>query len=304
MSGGRSVSASGGGGTDAGGTDPGLSRETGTYLDRIVPSVIGRLEARKLALPLSTLEGLPRPASRASFVEAIRAPGMSLIAEIKRASPSKGPIRPLLDVSDIVGAYERGGARAISVLTEEDHFRGGLDDLQRAVSTGSLPVLRKDFVVDEYQIYEADVFGASAVLLIAGLLPDRRLEILASLAASLGLDVLLEVHDRDELGRALAVETAIIGVNNRDLRTFEVSLETTVRLASLVPPGRLLVGESGIATRADVERLEAYGVDGVLVGESLLRKPDVETAARELLVAGESHAEDKLEEGPGPTEEG
>lgn len=265
-----------------------MSAQTDTYLDRIVPSVLNRLEERKQARSLAVLENLPGPEDRPSFTEAVRAPGMSLIAEVKRASPSKGPIRPLLEVEEIVGAYERGGARALSVLTEEDYFRGGLDDLRRAVLASALPVLRKDFVVDPYQVQEARLFGASAVLLIAGLLPDRHLEELAGLAGSLGLDVLLEVHDREELKRALAVETAVIGINNRDLRTFEVSLETTVRLASLVPPERVVVGESGISTRADVERLEAYGVDGVLVGEGLLRASDVEAATRTLLSRGDT----------------
>jgi indole-3-glycerol phosphate synthase len=259
------------------------SGQTGTYLDRIMPSVMHRLEARKQARPLSIIESLSGPGGRASFAEAIAAPGVSLIAEVKRASPSRGPIRPTLDVGEIVDAYERGGARALSVLTEQDHFRGSIEDLERAVGASRLPVLRKDFIVDEYQIHEARVLGASAVLLIACLLSDGRLAGLAALARAGGLDVLLEVHDREELERALAVETAIIGVNNRDLRSFEVDLRTTVDLAPLVPPGRLLVGESGISTRADVEKLAACGADGVLVGEGLLGARDVERATRALL---------------------
>jgi indole-3-glycerol phosphate synthase len=262
---------------------PGTSGSAPTYLDRIVPAVLRRLEERKQNVPQEILESLPVPSGRASFAEAIRAPGVSLIAEVKRASPSKGPIRPGLDAGLLARAYEAAGARAISVLTEQDHFRGSLDDLRAAVDATGLPVLRKDFILDQYQIHEARACGASAVLLIAALLPDGELQRLAGLAADLGLDVLLEVHDRMELARALALDGVVIGVNNRDLRTFAVSLDTTVELAGLVPPERLLVGESGIWTRADVERLAASGVDGVLVGESLLRNPDIETAVGELI---------------------
>lgn len=254
-----------------------------TYLDRIVPAVRRRLDERKRSLPLSALKEALQPGPRRSFSDAVGAAGISLIAEVKRASPSKGPIRPDLDVSTLVRSYERAGARAISVLTEQDYFRGGLDDLRAAVAATALPVLRKDFIIDEYQVYEARAFGASAVLLIAALLSDRELGRLSELALDLGLDALLEVHDRAELARVLPLEYTVIGVNNRDLRTFAVSLDTTVDLARLVPPGRLLVGESGIWTRADVETLAACGVDGVLVGESLLRNPDVEVAIRELM---------------------
>jgi indole-3-glycerol phosphate synthase len=254
-----------------------------TYLDRIIPAVLHRLEERKRQVPREILESLPLPGARASFAEAIRAPGMSLIAEVKRASPSKGPIRPGLDAGLLARAYEAGGARAISVLTEQDHFGGSMDDLRAVVNATGLPVLRKDFILDQYQVHEARWWGASAVLLIAALLSDEELRRLAGLAADLGLDVLVEVHDSTEMARVLPLDGVVIGVNNRDLRTFAVSLDTTVELAGLVPPERLLVGESGIRTRADVERLAARGVDGVLVGESLLRKRDVETAVGELI---------------------
>ena len=253
------------------------------YLDRIVPSVVRRLEERKRNIPQAEIEADPGPGPRPSFSEALRAQGVSLIAEVKRASPSKGPIRPGLEVGPLVQAFETAGARALSVLTEEDQFAGSLGDLRAAVAATGLPVLRKDFILDEYQLYEARAAGASAVLLIAALLPDELLVPLAGLAADLGLDVLLEVHDAHEMSRALALDGVIIGVNNRDLRTFTVSLQTTVELAGLVPSGRLLVGESGVWTHTDVERLAAAGVDGVLVGESLLRHPDVETAVRELM---------------------
>ena len=260
--------------------------DASTYLDRIVPSVRARLEERRQAVPLRELEarlGTRSVSSVPSFAAALRLPGISLIAEVKRRSPSKGPIKPGLDVTDLVGAYERGGARAISVLTEEDHFAGGLADLDRAVAATTLPILRKDFVLDEYQVVEAAVHGASAVLLIAVLLPVKRMEALALMAAELALDVLVEIHDEGELERAVELDDALIGINNRDLRTFEVSLAVTERLADKVPEGRLVLSESGISTRKDVETLRLLGVDGVLVGESLLRSADVESAIAELL---------------------
>ena len=253
------------------------------YLDRIVPSVLGRLEERKRRVPLSQLEALVGPGVRSSFVHAIRAPGVSLVAEVKRASPSKGLIRPELEAGELAKTYEEAGAQAVSVLTEEEHFLGSPDDLRAAAAATRLPILRKDFILDEYQLYEAGAWGASAVLLIAALLPDQTLRRFARLAGDLGLDVLLEVHDRSEMVRALSVEGAIIGVNNRDLRTFAVELQTTFELADLVPADRLLVSESGIRTHADVVQLAACGVNGVLVGESLLRNPDVGIAVARLM---------------------
>jgi indole-3-glycerol phosphate synthase len=183
----------------------------------------------------------------------------------------------------MVRAYEAAGARAVSLLTEQDYFQGGLDDLRAAAVHTALPLLRKDFILDPYQIHEARVCGASAVLLIAALLGDAGLSSLAGLAIDLGMDVLLEVHDATEIDRALACDTAIIGVNNRDLRTFAVSLDTTMELAGRVPAGRLLVAESGIWNHADIEQLASRGVDGVLVGESLLRSSDVGEAVCALM---------------------
>ena len=260
-----------------------MTEHAPTYLDRIVPAVLRRLEERRHRLPEAELAGMAAAGPRPSFAEAVGAPGVSLIAEVKRASPSKGAIRPGLDVGQVVRTYETSGARAISVLTEQDHFRGSLDDLRAAAECTGLPLLRKDFVVDAYQIHEARVFGASAVLLIAALLADDHLHRLAGLAFDLGLDVLLEVHDAAETARALQVPGAVVGVNNRDLRTFDVSLDTTAALAGLVPRDRLLVGESGIGTHADVTRLAACGVDAVLVGESILRSADMGAAIRSLL---------------------
>ncbi len=265
-----------------------MSKAAGTYLDRIVPAVARRLEARKRRVSLAKLEALIGPASRPSFSAALRASGISLIAEVKRASPSKGRIRPGLEVVPLVNAYEVAGAQAISVLTEEDYFLGSPDDLRAAALATELPVLRKDFIFDQYQIYEARAWGASAILLIAALLSDRELGLLSRLALDLDLDVLLEVHDREEMIRALGLEApdcrrVVIGVNNRDLRTFAVSLQTTVDLAGLVPPERVLVSESGIWTHADLEGLAVCGIDAVLVGESLLRCDGVGGAVKALM---------------------
>ena len=255
-----------------------------SYLDVIIPDVRRRLEERKILTPLAALERAVAPGARASFAAALRGRGMSVIAEVKRFSPSKGAIRPDLDVTEFIAAYEAGGASAVSVLTEGDHFRGSLDDLQTAAACAVLPLLRKDFVVDPYQVHEARAFGASAVLLIAALLDDRGLRDLSALACRLGLDVLLEVHDASEMARALQVESdVVIGINNRDLRTFEVSLRTSLTLAGLVPADRLVVAESGIKDRADVEALASAGVDAVLVGESLLRQGEAAAAVSALV---------------------
>ena len=254
-----------------------------SYLDAILPDVRRRLAERKARVPLAELvrtTSLPGP--RPSFAAALRTPSVSVIAEVKRFSPSKGPIRPDLDVGSLVAAYEAGGAAAVSVLTEGDHFGGSLTDLREAAASTRLPLLRKDFTVDPYQVHEARAFGASAVLLIAAILDDRALRDLSALVAELGLDVLLEVHDEREMARALDVEGAAIGINNRDLRTFEVSLETSLRLARLVPAGRLLVSESGIKDRRDLEELASAGIDAVLVGESLLREEAVAAAVSAL----------------------
>jgi indole-3-glycerol phosphate synthase len=254
------------------------------YLGQIVPAAMRRLEERRARVSQAELEAASGLGPRASFAEAVGAAGISLIAEIKRASPSRGPIRPGLEVVEVVAQYEAAGARAVSVLTEEDFFQGSLADLRAAAGCTGLPLLRKDFVMDAYQIHEARVFGASAVLLIAALLDDRQLRDLAALTKHLGMDVLLEVHDAADMARAITVDGAVIGINNRDLHTFEVSLDTTERLADLVPAERLLVSESGIRTRHDVQRLAALGVDGVLVGESLLVEVDARKAIRALRV--------------------
>ncbi len=217
------------------------------------------------------------------FAGALAAPGsVSLIAEVKRRSPGAGAMRPTLDPVVQAAAYEGGGARAVSVLTDRTYFQGSLDDLRAVRGRVELPLLRKDFIIDPRQVYEARAAGADAILLIVRILDDHQLRDLEVLARELGMAALVEVHDGRELERALRQEASIVGVNNRDLRTFETDLEVTLELADRIPSGVTLVSESGISTRQQVERLALRGVDAVLVGEALVRAGDPETAAREL----------------------
>ena len=206
----------------------------------------------------------------------------AIIAEIKKASPSAGMIRPDLDVAAIVASYEKGGATAISVITEEDFFRGKLDYLRQARDAGRLPVLCKDFIIDPLQVLAARAAGADAVLLVTAVLDRDSLVSLMKEARALGMACLVEVHDEAELARVLATDARIIGINNRNLRTFEVRLETTLRLRPLVSADRLVVSESGIHKRADLECLAAAGVDAVLVGTSLMRATDPGQKLKEL----------------------
>ncbi len=241
------------------------------FLEEILDSTRADLESRKRRLSATELKtGAFRPGGRV-FRDALAGPEISVIAEIKRASPSRGPIRPDLDVAEIAASYEAGGAAAVSVLTEEHYFRGSLEDLGQARSACSLPLLRKDFIIDEYQLLEAAGAGADAVLLIVAALDDESLAGLYADAHSLGLECLVEVHDRGEMERALAVEPAIIGINNRNLHSFEVDLETTLNLIEFVSEGAVVVSESGIHSSDDVLALRQAGVDAVLVGEALMR---------------------------------
>jgi len=252
-------------------------------LERIVDSTRREVEQRRDAVPLATLErqltarGEDRP-----FTEALVHPGISVIAEHKRRSPSAGAIREGATVSDIVCAYERAGAAALSILTEGPHFGGSLEDLRAARAATRLPILRKDFVVDQYQLYESAAAGADAILLIVAALEPRQLERLHGEARALDLDVLVEVHDAEELETALELDADVIGINNRDLTDFSVDMQRTFELLSDIPAGKTVVSESGIATREQLDELERVGVDAVLVGEALMRADDVEAACRAL----------------------
>jgi indole-3-glycerol phosphate synthase len=252
-------------------------------LERIVDSTRREVEQRRGAVPLATLEQqLGAPRDDRPFIEALVHPGVSVIAEHKRRSPSAGTIREGASVADIVGAYERGGAAAISVLTEERHFGGSLEDLQAAVAATELPVLRKDFIVDPYQLYESAAAGADAILLIVAALDYDDLYDLHREARGLDLDVLVEVHDEHELERALDIDAEILGLNNRDLTDFSVDIERTYDLLSDIPAGKTVVSESGYSSRDQLDDLERVGVDAVLIGETLMRAQDIEDAARRL----------------------
>ena len=218
-----------------------------------------------------------------AFRGALQNDGINIIAEFKRRSPSKGVIREDADVISITRSYEAGGAVALSILTEEDYFDGSLADLRTAKTFVKLPVLRKDFVFDEYQVYESAVNGVDAILLIVAVLDDRQLESLRRVAEEeLGMDALVEVHDAQELDRAAGSGATLIGVNNRNLRTFEVSVETSLKLAPLAPRDAWLVSESGLRDGADLRRLREQGFHGFLIGESLMRARDPEAALRDL----------------------
>ena len=220
------------------------------------------------------------------FVGALRAKlaqgQAGVIAEIKKASPSKGVLREDFIPADIAQTYAENGAACLSVLTDVQFFQGAVDYLKQARASCQLPVLRKDFIVDAYQVYESRVMGADAILLIAAILDDAQMKDFEAIARSLDMAVLVEVHDEVELARALKLKTPLIGVNNRNLKTFEVSLDTTLRLMQQVPADRLLVTESGIRNREDVMRMGAAGVNAFLVGETFMRAPDPGAALAEL----------------------
>jgi indole-3-glycerol phosphate synthase len=254
-----------------------------TILERIVESTRQDLEARRRERPIAELEReLAARTEDRPFSETLARPGISLIAEHKRRSPSAGLLREDATVTDVVRAYHRGGASALSILTEHRFFGGSLDDLREARRASDLPILRKDFIVDDYQLYESAVAGADAVLLIVAALEPRDLARLHREAVDLDLDVLVEVHDEPELEAALEVDAAVIGINNRDLTDFSVDVERTYELLSDVPAGKIVVSESGFTAREQLEELDRVGVDAALVGETLMRAPDIEEACRAL----------------------
>jgi indole-3-glycerol phosphate synthase len=265
---------------------------TGDVLHAILQRKAEEVAVRSARLPLRELERRAASASPprgfAAAIEARVAAGQpAVIAEVKKASPSKGVIRADFDPAAIARSYAAAGAACLSVLTDVDFFQGADAYLQQARAACALPVLRKDFIVDPYQVVEARALGADCILLIVAALDDMQLAALSGQALALGMDVLAEVHDGDELQRALRLAPAdghapLLGINNRDLRSFEVSLDATLALRDAVPRGRRLVTESGIATPADVRRMRAAGVDAFLVGEAFMREPDPGAALRRL----------------------
>ena len=259
-----------------------------SVLERIVDDTREEVDRRRQRVPLARLEAaLSDRQEGRPFSEALLRPGISVIAEHKRRSPSAGTIRAGATVEDVVLAYERGGATALSILTEPFHFGGSLDDLRAARAVTELPVLRKDFIVDHYQLYESAAAGADAILLIvAALHPDALFELLRE-ARALDLDALVEVHDERELEVALDVEADVLGINNRDLGDFSVDVERTYELLSDVPAGKTVVSESGFSTRDQLDELERVGVDAVLIGETLMRADDIEAASRRLTGGGD-----------------
>jgi indole-3-glycerol phosphate synthase len=252
-----------------------------TFLETIIEAKRERVETAKQRSDLNDM------VARAASVRSTAVPGrfrntllrsdrINIIAEIKRASPSKGVINDKIDVAELARSYQRGGAAAISVLTEEDFFKGSLDDIRAARNATSLPILRKDFIVDEFQIYEAAEAGADAILLIAAALIDDMLRKFIKIAeGDLGLDTLLEVHNLDELERAKSIRANIIGVNNRNLHSFEVSLDTSRELASFKPDGTVFISESGLSSTSEILELRGLGFDAFLIGETLMRSSGV-----------------------------
>jgi len=254
-----------------------------TILARKAEEIAERSAMRPLDAVREAALQAPEPRGFAQALRARRASDLpAVIAEVKKASPSKGLIRADFDPAAIARSYEAGGAACLSVLTDADYFQGSDAYLRQAREACALPVLRKDFTIDAYQVYEARALGADCILLIVAALDDVRLADLTVLGLDLGMDVLVEVHDLDELERALQVPAPLLGINNRNLRTFDVSLDTTLALRDAVPADRILVTESGIGTRADVARMRDAGVHTFLVGETLMRQPDPGVALREL----------------------
>jgi indole-3-glycerol phosphate synthase len=265
-------------------------------LDELVAGAREDARRRQSEVPLETLRTrlVGRDGAR-PFNEALVRPGLSLIAEFKRRSPSAGDLHPDAGVAETVRGYERAGAAALSILTEERQFGGSLHDLRAAREAADLPILRKDFVVDPYQLFESAANGADAVLLIVAALDDDELAELYAQARELDLDCLVEVHDEPELERALTIDADVLGINNRNLNDFTVDVEATVRLLTDVPAGKTVVSESGYSHREQLDELERIGVDAVLIGEALMRAEDPELMIRELTRDEEATREHYLE---------
>jgi indole-3-glycerol phosphate synthase len=265
-------------------------------IEQLIAGAREGVEERRRELPQADLESrLSARGEDRPFNEALVRPGLSLIAEFKRRSPSAGQIASeTADVAEQVRAYERGGAAAASVLTDEPHFGGSLEDLRAARAACGMPIIRKDFIVDPYQLYEAAVNGADAVLLIVRALDDRKLSALYEEARAIDLDCLVEVHDGEELERALEAGAEVIGINNRDLDEGTVDVATTYELMPDVPAGKTVVAESGISARAELEELDRVGVDAVLIGGALMSAEDPEAKTRELTGADEGTREHLL----------
>lgn len=263
-------------------------------LDPILAATREDVARRRLQIPADALEAAVRrrieAGDRRPFVQAIRRPGLSLIAEHKRRSPSAGLIRAGVELAEVVGAYERAGAAALSILTEPASFGGSLADLRAARAASTLPLLRKDFIVDAYQVLESFAAGADAILLIVAALSARALADLHAQALDLGLPALVEIHDARELEAAVAAGAEVIGVNNRDLTTLAVDLERTFGLLPQLPKDVVVVAESGFRTPAELDALAEAGVDAVLIGEVLMRADDIEAACRKLIQRGPATA--------------
>lgn len=257
------------------------------FLSRILDSTRDRVEAARSQVSIEEMKDRALDRSAAlSLAQVLRWFHIRVLAEIKRASPSRGPLRPDLDPASMAWSYYENGASAISVVTESSHFGGSLDDLvaaKKGLKGKIIPLLRKDFIIDPYQVYESRAFGADAILLIVAVLDDARLFELLNLSYDLGMRCLVEIHDEKEAERAVAVRAGIVGINNRDLKTFEVDINTTARLRPLIPPDRIVISESGIRTREDLEKLWSMKVNAALIGESLVKAPDPGAALKELL---------------------
>ena len=253
-------------------------------LDKIVADKKKELGQRRKAVPVSELEErIARRTKTLDFAAALRKDGVSLIAEVKKASPSRGVLCPDFNPLALARTYAGNGAAAISVLTEEKYFQGGLEHLEGIREEVNIPLLRKDFIFDPYQVYESRACGADALLLIAAILGQGQLGELLSLSRELGMCCLVEVHNEGEVEKALGGNARVIGINNRNLRTFDVDIGTTARLRGLIPEDRTVVSESGISSRKDMDNLESWGIDAALVGEALLTAGDTAARMRELV---------------------